>query len=122
MADLTATWATELGRYEGEDLKRALDAMRFSYKEFPPTLYQFADLCRDSAQMRVQTATKITHVRYGSPSAELLAAIHELSKDPSKRKRDPRDWARRLIQRDLDGENVHPYALQCAKEALGIGG
>jgi len=51
-------------------------------------------------------------------SPEVIAAIHELTADPVNRKRDPLDWARRIIQRDANGYHVNLFALQSAREAL----
>ena len=67
--DLTATWATELGAYDAEDIRRALEAMREAYKEFPPTLYQFADLCRDARKRRADEAVKLEGPRLPMPEA-----------------------------------------------------
>ena len=121
MNELVATWATELGRYEGDDLRRALEAMRFAYKDRPPNLYQFADLCRDALRARTQSSVKLAYARpndYIAP--EVLAEIHKVSCLRAGREQDPRDWARRILQRVQAGEKMPVYALFCAREALGI--
>lgn len=118
--DLVATWADQLGRYEAVDIRRALETMVIAYTDYPPTLPQFAAMCRDARSARGQLAGKVTHVRFGGPGPEVLAAIHELTADPVNRKRDPKDWARKLIKRDADGEIVNLYALNSAREALGL--
>jgi hypothetical protein len=51
---------------------------------------------------------------------EVLAMMHELTADPLNRKRDPKDWARKLIQRDAAGEPISHYALKSAREVLGL--
>jgi len=118
MADLTATWASVLGRYEGEDLRRALETMLLAYADFPPTLPQFSAMCRDARSARGQAANKVTNVRYGQVAPEVLAVIHELTADPMNRRRDAKDWARKLVKDDADGKTVNLYALQSAREAL----
>jgi hypothetical protein len=118
--EVRAVWGDGLARYEAPDIKRALETMMIAYPDFPPTLPRFAAMCRDARSARGQEATKVTYVRYGQPSPEVMAAIHELTADPVNRKRDPKDWARRLVKRDADGETVNLYALASAKEALGV--
>lgn len=118
--ELCAAWAIELGRFDGEDIRRALEAMRFAYKQFPPTLYEFADLCRDASRMRAQTVRRIDPPPSGIANAEVLAAVHRLTRNMLDRKRDPRDWARRILTREQAGERMTIYAVRCAKEALGI--
>ena len=76
--ELRQVWADELSRYQGEDIRDALEAIRHSYKDFPPTLYQFADLCRDAATKRKQTVLSLPNkVRDPMPEEikEKLAAF-----------------------------------------------
>lgn len=118
--EVQSLWAAELSAYEATDIKSALAAMGHAYQDYPPTLYQFRQLCRDACRARSQSARKVEYVRYGGPSPEVLAAIHELTSDPAKRKRDPKDWARRVLQREADGEKLPLIAVRYAREALGI--
>jgi len=118
--EVRSVWAESLGRYEAVDIKRALETMVLAYTDYPPTLPQFAAMCRDARAIRGQGLPKIVH-RYGGPSPEVLAAIHELTADPVNRKRDPKDWARKIVKREAEGEKVNLYSLECAREVLGIG-
>lgn len=120
-AELVDVWRDELGSFDPSDIRAALDALRFAYVDYPPTLYQFAALCRDAMRARSQSVAKVTHIRYGQPSPEILAAIHELTKDPLRRKTGPRDWARKILQREANGERLPIYALTSSREVLGIG-
>lgn len=54
--DLMTTWRRELAPYSGEDIKGALESLRSAFPEWPPALFQFADLCR-AAQKRRQLDT-----------------------------------------------------------------
>ncbi|MDE2022402.1 MAG: hypothetical protein KGI71_05840 [Patescibacteria group bacterium] len=117
---LVSVWAEELAAYELVDMKHALDALRYSNPEWPPTAFEFANLCKEAMRGRVQSMPQITSVRYGGPSPEVLAAIHELTRDPLKRQRDPKDWARRILQRETAGERQPIYAVTSAREALGL--
>ncbi len=83
-ADLSQTWAETLAGYRGEDLRDALDAMRSHYLDYPPTLYQFADLCRDARLRRAQKAVALPPPRTRMPAhiAEQLRefiAAHKVS-------------------------------------------
>lgn len=44
--DVKAYWASELAAFSGDELRRGLDALRRVHPSWPPTLYEFADLCR----------------------------------------------------------------------------
>ncbi len=118
--EVRQVWGERLAHYEAVDIKRALETMVVAYTDFPPTLPQFMGMCRDARAARGQEASKKIVVRYATVSPEILAAIHELTADPVNRKRDPKDWARRLLAKDSAGEPTVPYALKCAKEALGV--
>lgn len=119
--DLVSTWAEGLGRFDAIDIKRGLETMLIAYADYPPTLPQFLGLCRDARAARTQETSKLTVVRYGKVAPGVLAEIHKVANLHADRKRDPKDWARKLIAKEIEGEPVHAYALQCAKEALGIG-
>lgn len=60
-------WASELGGFSAEEIKRGLDACRAS--KFPPTLPEFISLCRPAASVR--------------PSADEAWAIAIKAKDES---------------------------------------
>jgi hypothetical protein len=116
--DLVETWRDELGRYDGLDIKAAIDACRLAYPDYPPTLYQFSALCRDAMRRRTQTVPKIEHRRTDNIDPEVLGHIHTLL--DKNRKRDPKDWARRILKRVDEGERVPLIAINGAKEALGL--
>lgn len=75
--DLRRVWGEALGGFEPEDIRDALGAMPLSFKEFPPTLPQFADLCADAKRRRMQTAPKLDGPRIPMPEhvREQLAAF-----------------------------------------------
>jgi hypothetical protein len=119
---MLSTWREELGAFEGTDIKLAIDACRFAYKEFPPTLYQFADLCRDAMRRRTQATPRLEGGRgHGPVDAEIIAEIHRLTHELGKPKTGPqRDWARRILKRADAGEPMPLIAVQSAKEALSL--
>ena len=58
-AQLQRVWAEELAAFEGEDLRTALSQLRHSFVDFPPTLFQFADLCADAKRRRLERMKKL---------------------------------------------------------------
>jgi hypothetical protein len=58
-AQLQRVWAEELAAFEGEDLRTALSQLRHSFVDFPPTLFQFADLCADAKRRRLERIVKL---------------------------------------------------------------
>ena len=80
MSEVKAVWADALGGYDGEDLRRALAACQAAYQDFPPTLPQFAGLCRDAKRARASEATKLPS-RNGVPCPpEIRAQIDRFLK------------------------------------------
>lgn len=78
-ADLRATWADELAGFEASDIRDALDVMRTSYIDFPPTLYQFAALCKDAHARRLKNVKRLLPPRTPMP-ADIKAKIDALVK------------------------------------------
>lgn len=66
-AEVIPVWADELGRYSAEDVKDALEVLPKAYQHYPPTLYEFADLCSDAKKRRAQTVPKLTAPRTEMP-------------------------------------------------------
>ncbi len=60
-------WGEALGLFDASDIKEALALMQAGYKEFPPTLPQFVDLCTDAKRRRMQTAPKLDGPRIPMP-------------------------------------------------------
>ncbi len=66
-AEVRRAWDEELSVFPADDVIEALDAMRRAYTDWPPTLYQFADLCRDARKRRASRATMLEHVEERAP-------------------------------------------------------
>lgn len=60
-------WASRLSDFGGEDIGRALEAMEREYRDFPPTLPQFAQLCRDARGVRMQNTKRLAGPRTPMP-------------------------------------------------------
>ena len=65
--EVQAVWAAELGRFMAEDLRGALESLRTTHPDYPPTLFQFSGLCRDARKIRAQNAVKLDYTRTPMP-------------------------------------------------------
>ena len=54
MAEVKAVWAEQLGRFEPTSISAALQRLIDSGNQWPPTLPEFVELCRQSAVGRQQ--------------------------------------------------------------------
>ena len=64
-SEVVATWAEELGRFSADDIREALTVLPKAYQHYPPTLYEFAELCGDAKKKRAQTVTKLAYPQGG---------------------------------------------------------
>lgn len=123
--ELVAAWADELAAYWPIEMKDALGALRYSNPEWPPTAFEFANLCKEAARgRRVEPLRLSASVNNAPPDPRVLAEVHRLTaamRDPD-RKRDPRDWARTILREHVAGTYAGgEIGVRYAKEALGIG-
>lgn len=65
--EVRAVWGDALGIFEASDIKRALEAMVTSYRDFPPTLPQFCALCRDAKAARAQATARLSGPKTAMP-------------------------------------------------------
>lgn len=121
---LIETWREELGPFDAADIKVALSACRTAYQDFPPTLFQFSALCRDAMRRRTDTVPRLDYAKRGEMDIDpaVLAQIHTFTQRQPGDKRDPKDWARRVLARHEAGGPDRPpmIAVNGAKEALGL--
>lgn len=80
---LHRVWGEYLGGFEQEDIREALGAMPMSYKDFPPTLPQFGDLCMDAKRRRMSAFPKLVPPKTDMPEgvrAQLHAFVRKATK------------------------------------------
>lgn len=58
-SEVRDVWGEQLGRFEGSDIRYALDVCLSAYPDYPPTLPQFLGLCVDGRRRRAQEAVKL---------------------------------------------------------------
>lgn len=56
LEDVKAMWAAELSRFTTEELRQGFESLRHTHKSWPPTLYEFADVCRPEAAVNHEAA------------------------------------------------------------------
>lgn len=66
-ADLMDAWRDGLAGHRGEDIAGAVDLLPSRFPEWPPTLGEFLGLCRDVAQTRAQSVTKVPGPKISMP-------------------------------------------------------
>lgn len=110
--EVKATWAQDLGGFNGETLRRGLEHAK-SHCQFPPSCPEFVAICR---QFRADPA----HQTYlpapvNRMPAEVAAKVGEFLQAHGKR--DPKAWARKI----LDNPRAYPgISGDFAREALGV--
>lgn len=116
--EVKAVWARALMKFDPKSIGGALDRLIESGREWPPTLPEFVELCRQSAIGRQQHAPAVLlQMPRSSPDVanrHVKAAASALaSKKPS------REWASRLLARHEAGEHFSISVLNMARAALG---
>jgi hypothetical protein len=114
MADVKKYWAAELAGFSGDELRDGFSKLRREHPEWPPTLYQFVDLCRAAVKLEAHKALPWPKVDPATTDPR-IAALRDALKMP---KSDPLAWSKKLLQRHADGDKtVDPYALRMARDA-----
>jgi len=113
-ADVRVTWAEGLAYVSGDELAGALRACLLEYP-YPPTLPQFAILCR--AQKR-QEMPRLSNDVSGPIDPAVMAQALKLAANTKNGKKNPRDWARRILKRAESGERLCYLSVPYAREAL----
>jgi hypothetical protein len=103
-----ADWADELDGMPKYRIEHALSTLP---PDAPPNAAQFRRLCL--AAPSVFDAPRLTDQRRADPEVvrEVMSAINPV-------RRDPRDWARALRDRENAGEKLTPFQRSAWREAL----
>lgn len=115
--ELIATWREYLTPFSGEDIRDALSACPGAYVDYPPTLPQFVNLCKDARRVRAATTPRLTPpVPVMSP--EQMAAVKATVATLAKPERDGKGWARKIMARKAAGEHLPWISVEYAQEVL----
>jgi hypothetical protein len=118
-ADLMDAWCEALGQIAPERVRAALEKVPSTYPEWPPTLGEFLVLCKsDSIPAAHRAFLPAPRDGWKVIDPRIKAEIDAMLEKG--RKRDPKDWARKILSEADAGTHTLPYGIQCAKEALGL--
>lgn len=113
LAEIKLFWASELGGYSGDELRGGFERLRKEHPEWPPTLYEFAELCRASVKPEAYVALPRPAVDH----AAVDPRINEL-KVKLGQTRHMRDWAVRILEREKAGDKtLWPIAVAMSWDA-----
>lgn len=114
--DLMTAWGDELAGFEGADIREALVLTGEQHPDFPPTLPQFVGLCRAARSRRVRTVPRLQ----APHQAVAPGFIEQLAAGIGKPQRNPRKWARDILEAESNGEYMPMISKVYAREALGM--
>lgn len=118
-ADIMDAWCEALGPIEPERIRDALANVLTAHPQWPPTLGEFLILCKP-------VSVHPSHRLLPSPQREAMSADAKLVAGIAARamgsgaKRDPKRWARDILEREARGERLLPIQVEFAREALGL--
>jgi hypothetical protein len=116
-ADLIATWSEGLADVPTADVYAAVRRLPVAHPSWPPTLGEFLALCRPEATPAAHRALLPDRSRREPIDPVVLAKIKAaLAKG---RQRDPKAWAREILDEAARGEYRIEYGIAAAREALG---
>jgi hypothetical protein len=114
MADVKACWAVELAGYNGDELRAGFAALHRDHPEWPPTLYQFADLCKAAVRQEAYKALPWPKI----DPKEVDPRIHALKVAITSQHPDPLAWSRKILERHAAGDKTVDWlALKMAQDA-----
>lgn len=109
------TWGAALAKFDNETLAKALHGLVVNGNDWPPTLPQFVNICRQfNVQSKIQTQLSGPKAVVSEDNRrkvqEALNNVHFAK--PGK------EWATKLLKRAQRGERISTCAIQMAKAAL----
>ena len=118
--EVKAVWGEQLGRFQAESIRAALQSMTDSGREWPPSLSEFVAACNQAAIARRQHAPAAL-LEAPRPSPEVVAQQLERVEQiaATAKPRAGREWADRLLARHAAGEQIALSLLMMARAAIG---
>ena len=111
MEKVKADWAHELAALERSP-KSIAYALQNLPAEKPPTVLEFRKIAWG------MPAADMAELPYSRAGSQVIAQALKIISDTTSRAGDMKDWARQLVARDKAGDNIRPYSLNLAKQAL----
>lgn len=115
IADVKQSWREDLSFATGEQMRKALDHCK-TQSRFPPTCPEFVGLCKAFAPSYEFPA--LPDHRKSDIDAKVRTEIAKFL--TASEKRDPKDWARKILAGEAAGTYRYHYGVDLAKRALGL--
>lgn len=119
LSEVKALWAQQLTRYKPATIGLALQNLMASGNEWPPTLPEFMEMCRQASIAREQHSPAVMLPAQRARPEVVRSHIEQVTSAVSKR-RGSRDWARKIIARHESGEHLAMAVLGMARAALNM--
>lgn len=109
-----AEWNKRLMGFSMADIRYALDHLPAK----PPNIFEFRDLCRASPKKEVP----LLEQPKANPERVAQLAQQVRNSFGEQAQKDPKAWARKLLQRHQSGEKLGGHQIRAYREALGLEG
>jgi len=115
--EVRGVWAEQLGRFAPESIRAALQSATDSGREWPPSLSEFVEACRQASVARQQHAP-VKLLDTPRTSADEAHANVERIRSLMHNPKPGREWAYHLLARGERGETVPMAVRQMAEKAI----
>lgn len=115
-ADIMDAWGEALASADPANVRSALAKVAERYPSWPPTLGEFMALCRNESTPQAHRQA----LPAPWPNVDQAVVATVVGQFGSGTKKDPKDWARRILAEAEVGLYRLPIGIEKAKEALGI--
>ena len=114
LGEVKALWAAELGQFTAAEIKAALVALPGKHPSWPPTLYEFIDLC-PIVRREMQQLPAPRKVGERPQLKRIAGAVGKVARH------DPRAWADWILERKAAGDKaITDYAWRMALAAKDV--
>ena len=114
--DVKEAWSAELAHLTGAELKTGLDRLRKNHPSWPPTLFEFSELCRSNAAQEAHKA-----LPWPAPDMAAIDPRINALKTTLTGNRNARAWVGKILERHAAGDKTLSYlALKAAQNAENV--
>lgn len=117
--EVRGVWAEQLGRFAPESIRAALQSVTDSGREWPPSLSEFVEACRQASVARQQHApVKLldlprTSADQAHANVDRIKSLMQVNKP-----KPGREWAYKILSRAERGDTVPMAVRQMAEKAI----
>lgn len=115
--EVRGVWAEQLGRFAPESIRAALQSVTDSGREWPPSLSEFVEACRQASVARQQHAP-VKLLDLPRTSADQAHANVERIRSLMHNPKPGREWAYKVLSHAERGDTVPMAVRQMAEKAI----